>query len=81
MNRRLSLVALTSAALVLSACSSGGGGATDTPAATDPSANAGKTVTLWLAGGDTSDELRTYLVDTFKSKTGATLSHRGAVVG
>ncbi|WP_377640507.1 extracellular solute-binding protein [Oryzobacter terrae] len=74
MNRRLSLVALTSAALVLSACSSGGGTATESPAATDPSANAGKTVTLWLAGGDTSDELRTYLADTFKTTTGATLT-------
>ena len=74
MNRRLSLVALTSAALVLTACSSGGGGGTaDTPAATDPAANAGKTVTLWLAGGDTNDDLRKYLVDTFKTKTGATL--------
>lgn len=73
MNRRLPLVALTSAALILSACSSGGGGPTQTTAATDPSANAGKTVTLWLAGGDTSDELRQYLVDTFKTKTGATL--------
>ncbi len=32
-----------------------------------------KTITLWLAGGDTPDELRTYLTDTFKAKTGATL--------
>ena len=28
---------------------------------------------MWLAGGDTPDELRTYLTDTFKAKTGATL--------
>ena len=33
----------------------------------------GKTITLWLAGADTPDELRTYLKDTFKEKTGATL--------
>ena len=75
MNRRLPLVALTSAALVLTACATGGGGTTTSPApaATDKAANAGKTVTLWLAGGDTPDELRTYLADTFAAKTGATL--------
>lgn len=72
MTRRLPLVALTGAALVLSACASGG--SSETPAATDPAAGVGKTVTLWLAGGDTPDELRTYLSDTFKAKTGATLT-------
>ncbi|WP_392543116.1 extracellular solute-binding protein [Oryzobacter telluris] len=72
MTRRLPLVALTSAALLLTACAAGG--ESQTPAATDSSANAGKTVTLWLAGGDTPDELRTYLTDTFKAKTGATLT-------
>ncbi|HMM96531.1 extracellular solute-binding protein [Phycicoccus sp.] len=71
MNRRLPLVVLTSAALALSACSSGG--SSDEPAATSTADNAGKTVTLWLAGSDTPDELRTYLTDTFKAKTGATL--------
>ncbi|GGL32616.1 extracellular solute-binding protein [Phycicoccus endophyticus] len=71
MNRRLPLVVLTSAALALSACSSGGG--SDEPAATSTADNAGETVTLWLAGGDTPDELRTYLQDTFASETGATL--------
>ena len=72
MIRRLPLVALTSAALVLTACASGGD-SSDTPAATSSTSNAGKTITLWLAGGDTPDELRTYLADTFKAKTGATL--------
>ncbi|MBM6399845.1 extracellular solute-binding protein [Phycicoccus sonneratiae] len=72
MNRRLPLVLVTSAALALTACSSGGG--SDEPAATNTADNAGKTVTLWLAGGDTPDELRTYLKDTFKARTGATLS-------
>lgn len=72
MNRRLPLVALTGAALILSACS--GGDTEAAPAATDRSANAGTTVTLWLAGGDTPDELRTYLTDTFAERTGATLS-------
>ena len=70
MNRRLPLVVLTSAALVLTACSSG---ESATPAATSTADNADKTVTLWLAGGDTPDELRTYLTDTFKANTGATL--------
>ena len=72
MIRRLPIVALTSAALVLTACASGGD-SSDTPAATSSTSNAGKTITLWLAGGDTPDELRTYLSDTFKAKTGATL--------
>jgi N,N'-diacetylchitobiose transport system substrate-binding protein len=71
MIRRLPLVALTSAALVLTACSSGG---SDEPAATSSTSNADKTITLWLAGGDTPDELRTYLKDTFKAQTGATLN-------
>jgi N,N'-diacetylchitobiose transport system substrate-binding protein len=70
MIRRLPLVALTSAALVLTACSSGG---SDAPAATSSTSNANKSITLWLAGGDTPDELRTYLKDTFKAQTGATL--------
>ena len=73
MIRRLPIVALTSAALVLTACASGGD-SSDTPAATSSTSNADKTVTLWLAGGDTPDELRTYLTDTFKAKTGATLT-------
>ena len=72
MIRRLPIVALTSAALVLTACANGGD-SSDTPAATNSTSNAGKTITLWLAGGDTPDELRTYLTDTFKAKTGATL--------
>ena len=71
MMRRLPLVALTSAALVLTACSSG---ETAEPAATDTVSNADTTITLWLAGGDTPDELRTYLKDTFAADTGATLN-------
>jgi N,N'-diacetylchitobiose transport system substrate-binding protein len=70
MMRRLPIVALTASALALSACSSG---QTAEPAATDTVSNADKTITLWLAGGDTPDELRTYLKDTFKAETGATL--------
>ena len=73
MTRRLPIVALTSAALVLTACASGGDSST-TPSATDTAANANTTITLWLAGGDTPDTLRTYLQDTFKANTGATLT-------
>ena len=54
MIRRLPIVALTSAALVLTACASGE--SSDTPAATSTTSNADKTVTLWLAGGDTLQE-------------------------
>ncbi|MGL5863766.1 MAG: extracellular solute-binding protein [Phycicoccus sp.] len=74
MNRRLFLVSLTSVALALSACAGEDASTPSQPAATDKAANAGKTVTLWLAGGDTPDELRTYLTDTFKNRTGATLT-------
>jgi N,N'-diacetylchitobiose transport system substrate-binding protein len=65
--------AATTAALALTACSSGSGTTAASPTALDPSANAGRSITLWLAGGDTPDELRTYLQDTFQAKTGATL--------
>ena len=64
----MGLAAITAAALTLSAC----GGGTDSSSG-NPEDNANRSITLWLAGGDTSDELRTYLKDTFKTKTGATL--------
>jgi N,N'-diacetylchitobiose transport system substrate-binding protein len=62
-------VALASA-LALAGCS---GTSTDTGsgASTD---GKGKTITLWLAGGDTPDTLRTYLKDEFKKETGGTLN-------
>ena len=75
MNRRLPLVALTDTALLLTACASGE--SSDTPAATTSTSNADKTVTLWLAGGDTPTVRETYLQDTFKAKTGATLAVEG----
>ncbi|HET6668371.1 MAG TPA: extracellular solute-binding protein, partial [Intrasporangium sp.] len=62
----------TSAALLLSACSSG----SDPTASSSPTTsqdNSKRTVTLWLVGADTNDDLRTYLTTTFKQKTGATL--------
>ncbi|WP_182049025.1 extracellular solute-binding protein [Changpingibacter yushuensis] len=67
------LAALTM--LGVTACSSGGDAAdpsdTATTAATQD--NSDKTITLWLAGSDTPDELRDYLVTTFHENTGATL--------
>ena len=71
MKRKLvSLAALaTASALVLAGCSS----ATDEGA--DASADNGdKTITLWLAGGDTPDEMRDYLKSEFTEQTGATLN-------
>jgi len=62
------------AALSLTACSGGSTTAESSgPAATDTAANAGTTVTLWLAGSDTPDPLRDYLKKEFKKETGATL--------
>jgi N,N'-diacetylchitobiose transport system substrate-binding protein len=73
MKIRLALAGVTVGALALSACSSGGttpsGGGTSSSAG-----NAAQGITLWLVGGDTPDTLRTYLKDTFKKKTGATLT-------
>jgi N,N'-diacetylchitobiose transport system substrate-binding protein len=71
MKKLLGMVAASAAAaLALTACSSGSA-STDT--SSSPADNSARTITLWLAGGDTPDELRTYLKDTFKTKTGATL--------
>jgi N,N'-diacetylchitobiose transport system substrate-binding protein len=75
MNKHLGLAAATATALLLTACSGGAGG-TDSPATAaggSTGAAADRSITLWLVGGDTPDELRTYLKDTFKAKTGATL--------
>ncbi len=72
MKRRLAsvtAVALASA-LALAACSSGTGGSSSVAASTD---GKGKTITLWLAGGDTPDALRTYLKDEFHKETKGTL--------
>lgn len=56
----------TASALVLAGCASGG----STGASTD---GKGKTVTLWLVGSDTPDELRNYLKTEFNKETGANL--------
>ena len=73
MKRTLAVAAgLTAGALLLAGCNSG----SDSSASSSTSGtadNAGKTITLWLVGSDTPQELRTYLTDTFHTKTGATL--------
>jgi N,N'-diacetylchitobiose transport system substrate-binding protein len=63
-------VALASA-LALAGCSAGTPAGSDSGASTD---GKGKTITLWLAGGDTPDALRTYLKTEFKKETGGTLN-------
>lgn len=61
------LAAATASVLMLGACSSG-------DAETGPTNSASaQEITLWLAGGDTNDELRDYLKTTFKETTGSTL--------
>ena len=62
-------VALASA-LVLAGCSTGGGTSAGTGASTD---GKGKTITLWLVGGDTPDKLRQYLISEFHKETKGTL--------
>jgi N,N'-diacetylchitobiose transport system substrate-binding protein len=73
MNKKFaSLAGLAMAsALVLAGCAAGepGTGGGD-GASTD---GKGKTITLWVNGGDTPDALRTYLIDEFKKETGGTL--------
>jgi N,N'-diacetylchitobiose transport system substrate-binding protein len=71
MKRKLiSLAALaTASALVLTGCSSPADDSTDSAAD-----NSDTTITLWLAGADTPDELRDYLKTEFTEKTGATLN-------
>lgn len=61
-----------SAALALSACSSGSGGSADP---TDPAANEGKTITLWIMEGTNAktDEYVAALQEAFTDQTGATL--------
>ena len=71
MKKRHGILAVaTASALMLAACSSG---SDDTGSTNNSSAGAAEEITLWLAGGDTNDELRDYLKTTFKETTGSTL--------
>ncbi|WP_448072594.1 extracellular solute-binding protein [Georgenia yuyongxinii] len=76
LNRKGAIALLTASMVTLAACS---GGATDEPT-TDEQTTAGAatgesdTITLWLAGADTPQELRDYLKTTFEAENeGATL--------
>ena len=55
------------ATFALTACSSGSG-SPEAGASSAPAATKAATIKLWLAGGDTSDALRAYLVSTFAQK-------------
>ena len=77
---RIAAAVATVSMLALAACSGGGtsnpttgDATTGSNPTTNAAANSDKTITLWLAGSDTPDELRQYLIDTFHTKTGATL--------
>ena len=71
MKKLLSALALASAsAVALSACSSGAPVTSGSPSG-EPK---GQDIKLWLAGGDTPDELRDYLKKTYNDKTGGTLT-------
>jgi len=74
--------AATATALVLAGCSTSSTEDPTTPA-TDASNPASEStapavesadITLWLMGGDTNDDLRKYLVDTYKTENGGTLT-------
>ncbi|MCU1412111.1 MAG: extracellular solute-binding protein [Rhodoglobus sp.] len=68
MKRKIGLVALATAALVvLAGCS------TPAPAPAEESAD-GQNITLWLMGGDTPDALRDYLKTEYADATGGTLT-------
>ncbi|WP_454044377.1 extracellular solute-binding protein [Cellulosimicrobium sp. Marseille-Q8652] len=61
-------------ALALTACSSGGTTGDDATSSEDATAEPGD-ITLWLAGPDTPQELRDYLVETFETENpGSTLT-------
>lgn len=69
----LSLAAALAAVMGLTACGGAGGDTATSAMPMDKEANADKSITLWLAGADTPDDLRGYLKDTFKERTGASL--------
>ena len=63
------------ASLTLAACSGDSDEPADEPAGDEDVAEEGAEITLWLAGGDTPQELRDYLIDTFAAENpGSTLT-------
>ena len=77
MKTRLTIAAGVASALLLTACGAGGSSTPESTPTDDTTTAAtrgeGKEITFWVVGGDTPEELRTYLKDTFNAKTGATL--------
>ncbi len=78
MKRRLPAVLAASLALGLAACSSPTDAETSATATGAPGSSApaeGGDITMWVAGGDTPEALRQYLVDTFAEENpGSTLT-------
>lgn len=83
MRKSLAVLTVTATALALAACSStdsASDAATDDSSAQegdgdgDTGSSGGEDITLWLMGGDTPDDLRTYLTDTYAEQTGGTLT-------
>ncbi len=71
------IAAATAATVALTGCAAGTGSSPSSQASSpagSASSAAAQNITLWLAGGDTPDALRTYLKDTYKAKTGGTLT-------
>lgn len=72
--------AATATALVLAGCSTSSTEETTSPDASSPASESAAPavesadITLWLMGGDTNDDLRKYLVDTYKTENGGTLT-------
>lgn len=61
------------AALALTACSTdgeAGGDKSSTPAPKPTAPASERSITFWVAGTDTNDDMRKWLADTFKEKTG-----------
>ncbi|MCA0296778.1 MAG: extracellular solute-binding protein [Actinobacteria bacterium] len=73
MKKMLSAIALaTASALALTGCASG---TASNPSASTSATSAGpQNITMWVAGGDTPQELRDYLKTTYNTKTGGTLT-------
>jgi len=73
MKKMLSAIALaTASALALTGCASG---TASNPTASTSATSAGpQNITMWVAGGDTPQELRDYLKTTYNTKTGGTLT-------
>jgi N,N'-diacetylchitobiose transport system substrate-binding protein len=74
MKKKLGALAILAAsAVVLVGCASSDGAA---PAASgfDPEGAKDQNITFWVMGGDTNEDLRTYLKDEYKKATGGTLT-------